>query len=93
MCIDDEISEGIDISQPASEDTLKKSQRAIAEYDVDKTFNAATRLVDEIIANSASLENGYHILKTYDENTCEYVSKYDCRIEIKERNYDNEIND
>lgn len=72
LCIDDEISEGIDISQPASEDTLKKSHRAIAEYDVDKTFNAATRLVDEIIANSAILENGYHILKTYDENTCEH---------------------
>lgn len=70
LCIEDKFSDGIDITQPVSEKTLAESHEAVAEYDVDKTFSAAHHLVDELIANADILENGYHILRAYDENTC-----------------------
>lgn len=70
LCIEDKSSDGIDITQPVSEKTLAKSYEAVAECDVDKTFRAAHSLVDEIIADTDMLENGYHILRAYDENTC-----------------------
>lgn len=70
LCVEDKITNDIDITQPVSEKTLTESCEAIAEYDVDKTFDAANKLVKEIISNTETLENGFHILKAYDENTC-----------------------
>lgn len=72
--IEDPMSEGIDTTKVIAEETAMAACEAITpnadrEIDIDRAFEAATNLVNEICTNSAFSINGYHNLKIYDENT------------------------
>jgi len=74
--IEDPMSDDIDISSPVSDKTVIEACHAIDTnnptariVDIDKVFQAASKLVDEICQNVALVKNGYHTIKMYDENT------------------------
>ena len=70
VCIEDDLSKGIDVTPPITSETYLQSLSAIEENNIDRIFDISVRFVQELLTNCDFLENGYQILQAYDENTC-----------------------
>ncbi|MCR4956684.1 MAG: hypothetical protein K6A30_08365, partial [Lachnospiraceae bacterium] len=77
LLVEDPVSDGIDVRSPISDATLIEACRAVdyqnkpagKDIDVDKVFDVAGKLVNEICENAAIIGNGFQTIKMYDENT------------------------
>ena len=67
--IEDSLTDDVNNNEVISEKTINSMIDALSDFDIDKCFDAARTLVDEMVENAGFLDNGYINLRAYDENT------------------------
>ena len=68
ICISDDWSDGLDIEPQIEDKTITSSIQALEALDLDKIFDCASAIVDEL-CSSVELMYDFETLRDYDENT------------------------